>query len=269
LVLLSIAAMAGPLGCGDDDGGDSDQGGDGAGSGGLPPEEPAEEPVADAGCTDDVPTRVGATDPGYDGWLVLCVTDDRSVLRIENTSGNSFVVWTSDNDTALDMTALPATETFAGYLASAAVPPGDQDGDGNWALPPGSTLVATNDYGPAGVQFQLSAQDTAAVNAAQAGGGYVDRLAISRSATLVKKGLACANSASNAAEQQSRLDLALAAISVRNTCKSFLDDAIQRDGQVVDDTDSAWRRFLANAKRLAGGTWDDELAYSIARFAHR
>jgi hypothetical protein len=45
--------------------------------------------------------------------------------------------------------------------------------------------------------------------------------------------------------------------------------ALQQDGQVADDTQSAWRRFLANAKRLAGGNWDDELAYGIARFARR
>ncbi len=266
LVLLSIAAMAGPLGCGDDDGGGS---GDGGGGGGRSTEELPEEPVSDSGCTDDVPTRVGATEPGYDGWLVLCVTDDRSVLRIKNTSGNSFVVWTTDDDTDLDMTAVPPTGTFAGYLASTAVPPGDNDGDGNWALPPESTLDATNDYGPAGIRFQLSIQDTAAFNAARSGGAYVDRLSVSRSQALVNKGLACADSAANAAEDESRLDLALDAIKVRTTCQGFLDDAIQQDGAVADDTQTAWRRFLANSKRLAGGNWDDELAYGIARFARR
>lgn len=265
LVLLSIAVMAGPLGCGDDDGGGG--GGGSGGGGGLPPEEPPEEPVADSGCTADVPIGVGATDPGYDGWLVLCVTDDRSVLRIKNTSGNSFVVWTTDDDTDLDMTAVPPTDTFAGYLASEAVRPGDDDGNGYWALPPESTLVAANDYGAAGVQFQLNAQNTAAFNAAHSSGAYVDRLAVSRSQALVDKGLACAGSAANAVESQSRLDLALDAIKVRTTCQGFLDDAIQRDGQVADDTQSAWRQFLANAKRLAGGNWDDELAYRIAGFA--
>jgi hypothetical protein len=266
LVLLSIAAMAGPLGCGDDDGGGGD---DGSGGGGVPPEEPPEEPVADSGCTADAPTRVGATDPGYDGWLILCVTGDRSVLRIKNTSGNSFVVWTTDDDTYLDMTAVPPTDTWAGYLASTAVPPGDDDGNGAWALPPESTLVAANDYGPAGVRFQLSARDTAAFNTAHSSGAYVDRLAVSRSQALVNKGLACADSAANAVEEQSRLDLALDAIKVQTTCQGFLNDAIQQDGQVADDTQSAWRRFLANAKRLAGGNWDDELAYGIARLARR
>jgi hypothetical protein len=251
---LSVAAMAGPLGCGDDDdGGDA-----------LPPE----EPVVDSGCAPDAPTRVSATDPGYDGWLVLCVSDDRSVVRIKNTSGNSFVVWAVDN-TYLDMAAVPPTDTMAGFLASGAVSPGDGDENGNWALPPGSTVVAESDYGPAGVRFQLSAQDTAAFNTAHSIGAYVDGLAVSRSQALVNKGLACANSAANAAEEQSRLDLALDAINVRTTCRSFLADAIQQDGQVADDTESAWRRFLANAKRLAGGNWDDELAYGVARFARR
>ena len=58
-------------------------------------------------------------------------------------------------------------------------------------------------------------------------------------------------------------------MTVRATCQSFLDDARQRNAQVPDDTETAWRRVLANAKRLAGGNWDDELAYGIARLARR
>ena len=52
----------------------------------------------------------------------------------------------------------------------------------------------------------------------------------------------------------------LDAVQVRSTCKGFLDDALQRDGQAGQEADSAWRTFQANAKRLAGGNWDDELA---------
>jgi hypothetical protein len=279
LLLLSFAMLAASAGCGDDDD-DGDGGGGGGGGvssgsgsgnagdgGGVPTEEP-EDPVDD-GCTADVPTRVYATKHGYDGWLILCVTDDRRVLRIQNTSGNSFFVWATDGNTRLRMTAVPPTTTFAGYLASSAVRPGDPDGNGYWILTPASTLVATNAYGPTGVLFQLSPENTAAYNAAHSGGAYVDRLAISRSRALVGKGLACADSASNAIKAQDRLDVALAAINVRRTCQGFLNDAIQREGQVGDDTQTAWRRFLAFSKRLAGGNFDDELAYGIARLAHR
>jgi hypothetical protein len=274
LLLLLILASAGAIGCGDDDsggsqGGDSGSAWDSASEGdtGLPPSAPPEEPGSD--CPSDVPTKVDATDPGYNGWLVLCASDDRSTLQIENTSGNSFAVWPTDEGTQLEMTHVPSTVTFAGYLASLAVPPGDNDGNGTWALPPDSTLVATNDYGAASVQFQLNIHDTAAFNAAHSSAAYVDGLGVSRSRALVEKGLACADSAADAAKEQERLDLALDAIRVRTTCKGFLDDALQREGQALDDTQSAWRRFLANAERLAGGNWDDELVYGIARFARR
>jgi hypothetical protein len=213
--------------------------------------------------------RVGATYSGHDGWLTLCVTPDRSRLRIKNRSGNSFVVWITDVNTSLRMASEPSTNTSAGFLAIQAVPPGDPDGNGNWALPPDSTIVASNDIGPTAVSFQLSASDTGAYNAAHSAGAYIDRLRISRSGALVNEGLACAHSAGNAATEQRRLDLALDAVEVRSTCKGFLDDALQRDGQPGEETESAWHAFQSNAKRLAGGNWDDELAYGIAKLAHR
>ena len=256
LMLLSVAAMAGPLGCGDD--GEEEGGSEGGAVA-----------TADDGCTTDLPKRVGATDPGYDGWLVLCMTDDGSRVQVENTSGNSFFVWAVDDATYLDMTAEPSTETFAGYLATSAFPPGDGDGNGYWALPPESTLLATSVSGAARINFQVDAGATAAYNAAHSSGAYVDRLAVPRSRALVDKGLACANNAAEAAEQQPRLDLALDALAVRASCQGFLDDALQREGQAVDDTSSAWRKVLANAKRLAGGSWDDELAYGIGRLLRR
>jgi hypothetical protein len=262
--VLSIMALAGPLGCaGDDDHAGSGSGGGGTGAtggGARPP---------DSGCTRGTPRRVSATKSGYDGWLVLCATRDRSAVRIKNISGNSFVVWTTDEDTYLKMVVVPPTDTFAGYLASSVVTPGDDDGNGNWALPPGSTLIARNDLGPAGVRFQLSAQDTAAFNAAHSSGAYVDRLGVPRSEELSRKGVACANSAADAAKDEGRLDLALDAITVRTTCRGFLDDVLHVESQPVEDTQTAWRKVLANARRLAGGNWDDELAYGIARLAHR
>jgi hypothetical protein len=257
VTLLSMVAVMGPLGCG---GGDDGGGSDGDGS---------TEPVADPGCTTQIPHRVAATDHGYDGWLTLCVTGDRSRLRIKNRSGNSFVVWTRNAGTSLRMTAVPSTTTFAGYLASQAIPPGDPDQNGKWALPPGSIIVASNELGPTAVVFQLSATDTGAFNAAHSAGAYIDRLGVSRSEALVNKGLACASSAGDAATEQRRLDLALDAVEVRTSCKGFLDDALQHDGQAGEETASAWRTFEADAKRFAGGNWDDELAYGIARFAHR
>jgi hypothetical protein len=259
LTLLSIAAMLGPLGCGDDDSGDGTS---------YTGSDAAPEPTHDPGCTDEIPNRVGATDSGYDGWLTLCVTDDRDVVRVKNRSGNTFFVWSTNQDTSLEVTEAPSTKTFAGYLASQAVPPGDPDENGYWMLTPDATIVATNEYyEPAAVKFQISPENTAAYNAGHSSGAYVDRLAVSRSQALVNKGLACANSASNAAGDQSRLDLALDAVTVRSACKGFLDDALKRDAQAVDDTEGAWRKVLNSAKRLAGGSWDDELAYGIARFA--
>jgi hypothetical protein len=108
---------------------------------------------------------------------------------------------------------------------------------------------------------------TAAFYAAHSGGAYLDGLAVSRSQALVNKGLACSDSAANAVEEQSRLDLALDAIKVRTTCQGFLDDAIQQDGQVADDTQSAWRRFPRQRKAARGRELGRRAGLRIARFA--
>jgi hypothetical protein len=170
------------------------------------------------------------------------------VLGVEST-GSAQTYWSASTD---------RPSSFADSLAAQAVWPVAFT-TGWYRLPSGATLYAKSGA-PVGLFFFIDASDTVRANAARAAGAWIEAKFVPRESRLIGQVQGCATSAAqltNGQEQQS--DAIRSALGLQS-CKSLIDTVLAKDGESAAKESSAFHEFLAWAKKIAGGSWDDELA---------
>jgi hypothetical protein len=183
-----------------------------------------------------------------DGRSIQAKNISKLVLGFRPT-GTARTYWTARADD-------PAS--FADRLAANAVWPVAFPA-GWYRLPAGATLYASS-AAPVGLWFFIDGSDTVRANLARAAGAWIQARVIPREAGLVAQVQGCASSTAQLTSgQQQQSDAIRSALGLQN-CKSLVDTVLAEDGESTAKESSAFGEFMAWAKRIAGGSWDDELA---------
>lgn len=213
LVALTLAIAA----CGDDEGGDD------SGAGTASPA----TPVADDGCEDSPRHSTRAVQEAR-GFVVACLSEDETSVRVTNVSSHVLMVNSTPGVTSIEPAGVEQDVGVQAALGVTGI--GWTSSRDHFVLPLQGTLVASGP-GPAVVNIRPNLVLTAQANSARYVGEWLSSFVQARGRALARKVQGCVDTAADFVQSSEYVGDVLRSALGAAHCGNALADALREEGR--------------------------------------
>jgi len=262
--LILIVLVLSIAGCGDDGGNGDNGGGDNNGGGvenrGTPPPTPP-GPTGDQGC-EDSPSQPNRASSDARGFVIACLSDDRTSVRVTNVSAHVLNVNSTQGISRIEPAGV---KTNAGVQAALGVTGiGWTPNRTHFVLPLGGSLLASGP-GPATVLVRPDLTLTAEANTARYVADWMTSVVQSRGQALARRVEGCAQTAASYAQQNEYIEDVIRNTLGTTQCIRSLEQALRDDGRAPAELPRARSAIIGIARPVA----EDRLISFTARILAR